>query len=142
MEEVILPESIEDIDNYAFSQCTSLKKVEYLGKHEPNCHNTTFIGDDKLEKVKVPINYKDESFCFIEIEGKINIAGVVCGCIVCVIVVIIIIVIIIIFINKRRRKQKLSPENNSIINQELMNWVFHLFFYYDILKLLTNLCVI
>ena len=116
LEEIILPESIISISNYAFSECISLKKVEYLGTNEPECDNTTFSGDDKLEYVKVPINYKDGSFCSIEIEGKINIIGIVCGCIGGVIVIIIIIVIIIYII--KRKKQQLSPENNPIIHQE------------------------
>lgn len=71
---ITLPSSIEGLGISAFACCKNLNSVTYLGINEPyneknRGENNVFYGSP-VEKVMVPINYKNNSFCSIEVQKE------------------------------------------------------------------------
>ena len=68
---IIIPNCVTSIGDNAFFNCTELSVVHYLGEKQPSCGSTIF-GNTKVEKVNVPLNYKDNSFGPYEIFRTTN----------------------------------------------------------------------
>lgn len=71
---ITLPSNIKELGINAFACCKNLNSVTYLGINEPyneknKSENNVFYGSP-VEKVMVPINYKNNSFCSIEVQKE------------------------------------------------------------------------
>lgn len=71
---ITLPSNIKELGINAFACCKNLNSVTYLGINEPyneknRGENNVFYGSP-VEKVMVPINYKNNSFCSIEVQKE------------------------------------------------------------------------
>ena len=62
LSEVILPDTLTDIRNNVFCDCTNLSYVEYWGTTAPTLGMGVFNGCDNLLVVNVPINYEGDAF--------------------------------------------------------------------------------
>ncbi len=61
---VNIPNSVTEIGNFAFSDCSNLTSVLYKGIYDPGASSTgVFENCNKLNEVKVPINYNSDTFC-------------------------------------------------------------------------------
>lgn len=67
---VTIPNSVISIGKQSFNDCTSLTSVTYLGRIEPPNFRNIFNGCTQLKEVKVPLDYRDDTFCEIKVTRK------------------------------------------------------------------------
>ena len=67
---VTIPNSVISIGKQSFNDCTSLTSVTYLGRIEPPNFRNIFNGCTQLKEVKVPLDYRDDTFCEIKVTKK------------------------------------------------------------------------
>ena len=106
---VKIPESVEEIQDNAFSECEELKKLEFYGIIPPECSKDAF--DTSNIRVVVPQAYDGDTFCSTAPDktldketNSVNI-GIIIGIIIGVIAVVSI-VIVSVFVWQRGRMKK------------------------------------
>lgn len=78
LKSITIPNSVTTIGVCAFAECTGLTKVTYQGKSDPIVTRNDFnlmsshVFDDcpQLNEVKVPIDYKGDTFCGIKVTKE------------------------------------------------------------------------
>ena len=59
------------IEGHAFSICTSLSNVKFMGTQEPSkCDKTAFEYCPLLKEIIVPFQYENETFCGLNIKRE------------------------------------------------------------------------
>ena len=67
IQSIVIPEGVNEIGDYAFSTCTSLTTVKYLGTSEPSVVSNAF-NRTSVTKVIVPIGYETDTFGGIDVS--------------------------------------------------------------------------
>lgn len=68
LKSIIVPFSVNYINNSVFINCNELSYVRYLGYRSPEYYSMNLFQGTKVIKVIVPQNYSGSDFCFCPVE--------------------------------------------------------------------------
>ena len=116
---VKIPESIEQIQDNAFSECAKLERLEFYGITPPECNKDAF--DAKAIRVFVLQDYNGDTFCSADADksssretGSSGLSGgAIAGIIIGVIVVVIVIIVVAVYVWQRKKTSHQSTTEMS-----------------------------